>query len=140
MGNPITQIDDDTSGTTSGKERQNCLDGDTENGYVEGLEHNLGHLLPAIPGVHRSFGEENGMFFGSDAKLIVEGMVPDIFHAVPVGCDATLDRVLEGQYIAFDLGFVALSEFSGRGYYPTDTNAYPTWTSFKLLAVPVVAL
>jgi len=64
------------------------------------------------------------MFLGNDTKLIVEGVAPDLFHAIPVGYDATLDRVLESQHIAFGLGFVALSEFSGREYYPTDTDTY----------------
>jgi len=56
------------------------------------------------------------MFLGSNTKLVVKGMVPDLFHVVPVGYDTMLDGVLEGQYTALGLGFVALSEFSGRDY------------------------
>ena len=113
VGNAVTRIEDDTSGATRGIERQNCLDGDIESGDVEGLEHDLGHFLPVRLGVHRSLGEEDGMFLGSDTKLVVEGMVPDLFHVIPVGYDTMLDGVLEGQYTALGLGFVALSEFSG---------------------------
>jgi len=124
VGNSITRIDDDTSGTTRCIERQNCRDGYIETGYVEPLEHHLGHSFPVMLGVRGKFSEENGMFPGSDTKLIVEGIAPDLFHAIPVGYDATLDRVLESRYIAFGLGFVALSEFSGREYYPNDTDTY----------------
>ena len=126
VGNSITRIDDDTSGTTRCIERQNCRDGDMETGYVEDLEHNFGHSLPVMPGVRGNFVSLPRNIPFSSPKLIVEGVGPDLFHAIPVGYDATLDRALESQYITFGPGFVALSEFSGREYYPTDTDTYPT--------------
>jgi hypothetical protein len=44
--------------------------------------------------VKRGFGEENGVLLGSDTKLVVEGVVPDLLHIIPVGDDTMLDRVL----------------------------------------------
>ena len=46
------------------------------------------------------------MFLRSNTKFVVEGVVPDLFHVVPVGDDAMLDGVLEGQYTTLGLGFV----------------------------------
>ena len=36
------------------------------------------------------------MLFGRDSELVVEGVVPDLLHAVPVGHNPTLDR--EGEH------------------------------------------
>ena len=47
------------------------------------------------------------MFFRSDTEFVVEGVMPDLFHIIPVGYDAVLDGVLEGQYTALGLGLVA---------------------------------
>ena len=35
------------------------------------------------------------------------GVVPDLFHIVPVGHDAVLDRVAEGEDVAVGMGFTA---------------------------------
>ena len=37
------------------------------------------------------------MLLGRDTELVVEGVVPDLLHVVPVGDDAVLNRVLERQ-------------------------------------------
>jgi hypothetical protein len=34
------------------------------------------------------------MLTGVDAEFIVEGVMPNLLHVVPVGDDASLDRVL----------------------------------------------
>merc|ERR1719462_659743 len=41
VGNTITRVHDDTSGTTRGIEGQDSLDGNIHGGHVEGLEHDL---------------------------------------------------------------------------------------------------
>lgn len=55
------------------------------------------------------------MFLRSDAKLVIEGVVPDLFHVVPVSNDAVLDRVLEGQNTTLGLSFIALLKVSWCG-------------------------
>jgi len=120
----ITRIENNASGATRGIEGQNRLNGDIESGYVEGLEHDLGHLLPVGLGVHRSFGEKNGVLLRSDTKFVVEGVVSDLFHIIPIGYDTMLDGILESQYTTLGLGLVALSEISGWDYL--DMETYPT--------------
>lgn len=47
------------------------------------------------------------MFLGRDTEVVVEGVMPDRFHVVPVRDDAMVDGVREGQDAAFALGVVA---------------------------------
>ena len=37
------------------------------------------------------------MFFGGNAQFIVECMVPNLLHVIPVGDDTALDWVSQGQ-------------------------------------------
>ncbi len=73
------------------------LDGDVEGGCVEGLEDDLGHLLTIGLGVDGSFGEEDGVLLGSNTELVVEGVMPDLLHVIPVGDDTVLDGISQGQ-------------------------------------------
>merc|ERR1712112_635247 len=45
VGDTITRVHDDTSGTSRGIKGEDSLDGNIHGGHVEGLEHDLGHLL-----------------------------------------------------------------------------------------------
>merc|ERR1719418_194486 len=45
MGDTISRVHDDTSGTSRSIKGEDSLDGDVHGGHVEGLEHDLGHLL-----------------------------------------------------------------------------------------------
>merc|ERR1711921_26558 len=49
MGDTVTSIHDDTSGTTRGVQGQHSLDSHVHGGHVEGLEHDLGDLLHVVP-------------------------------------------------------------------------------------------
>merc|ERR1719435_96060 len=51
MGDTVTGIHHDSSGTAGGVQGENSLDGDVHGGGVEGLKHDLGHLLPVSLGV-----------------------------------------------------------------------------------------
>ena len=106
VGDTITRIQDDTSGSTGGVERQDGLDSDVESGSVKGLEHDLGHLFTVSLGVEGSLSEQDRMLFGSDTKFIVEGVVPDLFHVIPIGDNTVLDGVLEGENTTFRLCLV----------------------------------
>ena len=102
----ITGVEHDASSTTRRVQRQHGLDGHVHCWSVEGLEHDLGHLLPVGFGIQGSLRQKNGVLLGSHAQLVVEGVVPDLLHVVPVGHDAVLDRVLQGQDAALALGLV----------------------------------
>merc|ERR1719293_485420 len=59
VGDTVTGVHDDTGGTAGGVQGQHSLDGDVHGGHVEGLEHDLGHLLPVGLGVEGGLGEED---------------------------------------------------------------------------------
>merc|ERR1711872_11042 len=61
MGDTITRVHDDTSGTARGIQRKDSLDGDIHGRHVEGLEHNLGHLLTVGLGVEGSLSKKDGL-------------------------------------------------------------------------------
>ena len=46
------------------------------------------------------------MLLRGNAKLVVEGVVPDLFHIVPIGHDAVFDGVLEGEDTTLGLSLV----------------------------------
>ena len=95
VGNTITGIQDDTGCPTRGVQGEYSLDGHVHGGGVEGFEHDLGHLLPVGLGVEGSLCQENGVFFRGDTELIVEGVMPNLFHVIPVGNNTVLNGVFE---------------------------------------------
>merc|ERR1719233_1241135 len=80
VGDTISRVHDNTSGTARGIEGEDSLDGDIHGGHVEGLEHDLGHLLTVSLGVEGSLSQEDRLFLRSNTELIVEGVVPDLLH------------------------------------------------------------
>jgi hypothetical protein len=60
-------------------------------------------LDSVLLGVQGSLGQENGVLFRGDSKLVVEGVVPDFLHVVPVGDDTVLDGVLQAARSSVDL-------------------------------------
>merc|ERR1712193_205633 len=82
------------------------LDTDVHGGGVESLEGDLGHLFSVGLGVERSLGVKSGVLLGGDAQLIVEGMMPDLLHVVPVGDNTVLDGVFQGEDTSLGLGLV----------------------------------
>jgi hypothetical protein len=97
VSDTITRVQDDTGGTTGSVEGENGLDGDVEGGSVEGLEDNLGHLLTVGLGVDGGFGQEDRVLLRSDTELVVECVMPDLLHVIPVCDNTVLDGVSEGE-------------------------------------------
>merc|ERR1712102_62971 len=87
VGDTIAGVHDHTSGTTGGIEGEDGLDGNIHGGHVEGLEHDLSHLLTVSLGVEGSLSEEDRLFLGGNTEFIVEGVMPDLLHIIPVGDD-----------------------------------------------------
>merc|ERR1712098_93197 len=106
VGHTVTRVHDDTSGTARGVQGEHGLDGDIHGRGVEGLEHDLGHLLPVGLGVEGSLGEEDGLLLRGHTELVVHGVVPDLLHVVPVGDDSVLHGVLEGEDTPLGLSLV----------------------------------
>jgi len=107
VGNTISGIEDDTGGSARGVKGEDGLDGDVHGGGVESLEHDLGHLLSVSLGVEGSLSEEDGVLLWGDSELVVEGVMPDLLHIVPVGDDSVLNGVLEGKDTSLALGLVS---------------------------------
>lgn len=126
VGDTITGVEDDAGSTARRVEREDGLDGDVHGWGVKGFEHDLGHLLTVSLWVERGLGEEDWVLFWGDTKFVVEGVVPDLFHVVPVGHDAVLNWVLEGQDTTLGLGFVANVRVL---LAHADHDTLVTWTS-----------
>ena len=107
VGDTISRVHDDTGGTSRGIEGEDSLDGNIHGGHVEGFKHDLSHLFSVSLGVQGSFSQENGLFFRGDSKFIVEGVMPDLFHIVPVGDDSVFNWVLQGKDTSLGLGFIS---------------------------------
>lgn len=101
MGNTITGIQYNTSCPTRGVQREYSLDRHVEGWGIESLKHDLGHLFTIGFGIERSLGQENWVFLGGNTQFVVEGMVPDLFHIIPISDDTMLNRVLEGKNATF---------------------------------------
>ena len=107
MGDTISGVQDDSGGSARSVEGENGLDGDVHGRCVEGLEHDLGHLLAVSLRVEGGLSQENGVFLGGNTELVVEGVMPDLLHVVPVGDDAVLNGVLQGQDTSLGLGLIS---------------------------------
>ena len=95
-----------TCGTSGGVEGKHGLDGDVHGGGVEGLKHDLGHLLPVGLWVEGGLGKKDWVLLGGNSQLIVEGVMPDLLHVIPVGHDTVLNGVLQGEDTPLGLGLV----------------------------------
>ena len=93
LGKTITRFDDDTSGTTGRVQGENGLHRNVHGGNIEGLEHDLGHLLSVILGVVGGLSKEDGVVIWGDSELDVEGVVPDLLHIIPLLDDTVLNGV-----------------------------------------------
>merc|ERR1719333_428616 len=107
VGDTVTRVHDHTSGTTRSVKGEDGLDGNIHSGHVEGLEHDLSHLLTVSLGVEGSLSEEDRLFLGSNTELVVEGVMPDLFHIIPVGDDTMFNGVFQGEDTSLGLSFIS---------------------------------
>merc|ERR1712073_40925 len=107
MGNTISRVHDNTSSTARSIKRKDSLDGNIHGRHVEGLKHDLGHLLTVSLWVKGSLSKENWLFLRGNTELIVEGVMPDLFHVIPVGDDSMLNRVLKGKDTSLGLSLIS---------------------------------
>merc|ERR1711931_333387 len=107
VGDTITRVHDHTSGTTGSIEGEDSLDSNIHGGHVEGLEHDLSHLLTVSLGVEGSLSEEDGLFLRGNTEFIVEGVMPDLLHIIPVGDDTVFNGVLQGKDAPLGLSFIS---------------------------------
>merc|ERR1712088_1195042 len=106
VGDTITGVHDHTGGTSGGIEGEDGLDGNIHGGHVEGLKHDLSHLLTVSLGVEGSLSKEDGLLLGCNTELIVEGVMPDLLHIIPVGDDTVFNGVLQGEDTSLGLSLI----------------------------------
>lgn len=87
-------------------QRQNSLDCNIHGRNIKGFKHDLSHFLPVGLRIQWCFSEEHRMFLGSYTKLVVEGVVPDLFHIIPIADNPMLDRVFQSKYTSLGLSFI----------------------------------
>ena len=125
VGDTITGVQHNTSCSSRGVQGEHGLDGNVEGGGVEGLKHDLGHLFTVSLGVQGGLSQEDRVLLGRNTELIVEGMMPDLLHVVPVGDDTVLNGVLQCEDTTLGLSLITACLVSffrvtyGQGAYPT---------------------
>merc|ERR1712106_1065348 len=106
VGDTISRVHDHTGSTTGGIQGENSLDGNIHGRHVEGLEHDLSHLFTVSLGVEGSLSQEDGLFLWGNTELIVEGVMPDLLHIIPVGDDTVFNGVFQGEDTSLGLSFI----------------------------------
>merc|ERR1719217_1558302 len=101
--NTITRIHNDARSATRGVQRKHRLDGDVHGRHVECLEHDLGHALAISLRVEWRLSQKHRVLLWRDTQLVVESVMPDLLHVIPVRDDAVLDWVLESKHTALAL-------------------------------------
>merc|ERR1712186_266590 len=105
---------------------EDSLDGDIHGGHVEGLEHDLSHLLTVSLRVEGSLSKEDGLLLRCNTEFIVEGVMPDLLHIIPVGDDTVFNGVLQGEDTSLGLSFIT---DIGILLTHTDHDALVSWAS-----------
>lgn len=106
VGNTISRIADNTGSTAIGVKGHDGLDSNVKTIAVELFEHDFGHLLSVGLGVSRSLSKEDVVFRGVASELIVESVLPDLVHVVPVSNDTGFDGVVKLEDTSHLLGFI----------------------------------
>jgi len=106
VGDTISGVEDDTGGSARGVEGEDSLDADVHSWVVESLEHDLGHLLTVSLGVQWGLSEEGWVLFWGNTHFVHEGVMPDLFHIIPVGDDTVFNGVFQGKDTSLGLSFI----------------------------------
>merc|ERR1711930_24613 len=86
---------------------KDSLDGNIHSWHVEGLEHDLGHLFTVSFWVEGSFSQKDGLLLWCNTEFIVEGVMPDFLHIIPVSDDSVLNWVFQGKDTSLGLSFIS---------------------------------
>jgi hypothetical protein len=107
VGNSVSGVENDTRGTTGSVQGQDGLDRDVEGWGVEGLEDDLCHFLSVGLGIDGGFGKKNWVLLRGDTKLIVESVMPDFLHIIPVGDNTVFNGVSQCENTTLRLCLIA---------------------------------
>jgi len=107
MSDTVTRVHDDSSGSSRSIQRQDSLDGNIHCGGVEGLEHDLSHLFSVGLGVQGGLSQKDWVLLRGHSELVVEGVMPDLLHVVPVGDNSVLNGIFESEDSSLGLSLVS---------------------------------
>ncbi len=115
VGDTIANVDDDAGHKTCDKnektkqltdeftnlrvqrtlsvERQDGLDGNVRRVEFVLFKHHFKHLLAIVNGIEGRLGEQNSAVGGVNLQLVVEGVVPNVAHVLPIAHNACRKRV-----------------------------------------------
>ena len=82
------------------------MDGHIKSWRRESFEHYLRHFFAVGFGVQWSLGKQDWVLLWCDSEFVVERVVPDFFHVIPVGDDTMFDGVFQAQNTPFRLCFI----------------------------------
>jgi len=82
-------------------------------------------------GVEWGFCQKYIVFLWADTKFIVEGVMPNLLHVIPVSDDTMLNRVLKFQNTSFRLSFVSNVSFFVRNTNHHLLNFWSTYDTWK---------
>uniref|UniRef100_A0A2P2MF41 Actin n=1 Tax=Rhizophora mucronata TaxID=61149 RepID=A0A2P2MF41_RHIMU len=117
----IPRIQHNTCRSTTGIQGENSLDGNIHCWHIEGLKHDLSHLLPVCLRVKGGLSQKHWMFLRSNTKLIIECVMPDLFHVIPIANYTMFNGVFQTQNTSLRLCFITYI-----GILLTHSNHYPS--------------
>merc|ERR1719384_2533203 len=102
----VTGVEHDSGGASRCIQGEHRLDCDIHGWDIEGFKHDLCHALTICLWVQRCLGEQDRVLLWGNTELIVEGVVPNLLHVVPIGHDAMFNGVLQSQHSTLALRLV----------------------------------
>mmetsp|Transcript_99619 Transcript_99619/g.281139 ORF Transcript_99619/g.281139 Transcript_99619/m.281139 type:complete len:327 (+) Transcript_99619:403-1383(+) len=93
----VARVEREACAATGSEQREHRLGRYVNGRRVEGFEHDLRQLLTVRLGVQGGLCEQHQMFLGRHSEFVVEGVVPDSLHVVPVRDNAVLDGIVHRQ-------------------------------------------
>src|SRR5580704_7284084 len=97
MSHSITALQHNTCGATRSIQRQHSCVLKIHCRYVEGFEHDLNRFLAIRFRIEWRLGRQHWMFLWSHSQFVVERVMPDLLHVVPVRHNGMFNRTLESE-------------------------------------------
>mmetsp|Transcript_22655 Transcript_22655/g.49540 ORF Transcript_22655/g.49540 Transcript_22655/m.49540 type:complete len:290 (-) Transcript_22655:52-921(-) len=107
VAHTVATVHHNSGGSARCIQGQHSLDCNIHCRHVEGLEHDLSHAFTVGLWVQGSFSQQDWMLFRSYTQLVVEGVMPNLLHVIPIGDDAVLNGILQGQHTSLALRLVS---------------------------------
>jgi hypothetical protein len=67
----------------------------------------LSHLLSVGLWIERSLSQQDWVFLWGDTQFIVESVMPDLLHIIPIGDDTVFNGVFQSENTSLALGFIS---------------------------------